>query len=86
MNTQKVKNSFKRNFFMEEAMREMEREARKESNFLTVWEIATTLKVGLKTIYRLIKAQKINAHKVGKQLRVDKQEFNRFLKESTLQK
>ena len=86
MNTQKIKQSLKRNFFAEEAMRELEREARAESNFLTVWEIATTLKVSLKTIYRIIKAQKITAYKVGKQLRVDKKEFNRFLEKSTSQK
>ena len=82
---QKIKKSLKRNFFMEEAMRELEREARKESNFLTVWEIATTLKVSVETIYRYIKNKQITAYKVGKQLRVDKQEFNRFL-QSTSQK
>jgi len=31
------------------------------------------------TIYRYIKAKKIKAYKIGKEFRIDKEEFNMFL-------
>ena len=31
------------------------------------------------TIYRYIKAKKLKAYKIGKEFRIDKQEFNKFL-------
>jgi len=34
------------------------------------------------TIYRYIKAGKFKAYKIGKEFRIDKKEFNKFLKQA----
>lgn len=47
--------------------------------FLTVQEVANILKVTKMTIYRYIKANKITAYKVGKDFRINKEEFDKFL-------
>lgn len=48
-------------------------------NFYTAEELAKELKVNIMTIYRYIKAKKLKAYKIGKEFRIDKQEFNKFL-------
>jgi excisionase family DNA binding protein len=48
-------------------------------NFYTTEELAKELKVNIMTIYRYIKAKKLKAYKIGKEFRIDKQEFNKFL-------
>lgn len=50
-----------------------------KDNFYTAEELATELKVNIMTIYRYIKAKKISAHKIGKEFRIDREEFNKFL-------
>jgi excisionase family DNA binding protein len=50
-----------------------------KSNFYTAKELAKELRVNIMTIYRYIKAKKINAHKIGKEFRIDKKEFDEFL-------
>lgn len=50
--------------------------------FYTVEELATKLKLNAMTIYRYIKAGKLKAHKIGKEYRIDKAEFKRFLKKT----
>jgi len=47
--------------------------------FLTPIEIANILKVNKITVYRYIKANKIKAYKIGKDLRIDKKDFESFL-------
>ncbi len=47
--------------------------------FLTVEEVANILKVTKMTIYRYVKAGKIRAYKVGKDFRINKEEFDKFL-------
>lgn len=47
--------------------------------FLTAEEVAEMLKVNIMTIYRYIKAGKIKAFKLGKNFRIEKKEFDRFL-------
>ena len=47
--------------------------------FLTPKEIAEKLKVNKVTIYRYIKAGKISAYKIGKDIRVKTEEFEKFL-------
>lgn len=42
-------------------------------------ELADKLRVNIMTIYRYIKAGKLKAHKIGKEFRIDKSEFNKFL-------
>lgn len=46
---------------------------------MTAREVADILKVNIMTIYRYIKAGKIKAYKIGKEFRVEKKEFDRFL-------
>lgn len=50
-----------------------------EYDFLTVKELANTLKVNKMTVYRYIKAGKIEAYKIGKDYRITKKEFDNFL-------
>ena len=47
--------------------------------FYTAEELAQALKVNIMTIYRYIKAGKLKAYKIGKEFRIDKVEFNKFL-------
>jgi excisionase family DNA binding protein len=53
-----------------------------EYDFLTVEEVAKTLKVVKITIYRYIKAGKLDAYKIGKEYRIKKEELDRFLQNS----
>ena len=47
--------------------------------FYTSQELADKLQVNVMTIYRYIKAKKLKAYKIGKEFRIDKKEFNKFL-------
>jgi len=47
--------------------------------FYTAQELAEKLRVNIMTIYRYIKAGKLKAYKIGKEFRIDKTEFQRFL-------
>lgn len=51
--------------------------------FYTAEELAEKLRVNIMTIYRYIKAGKIKAYKFGKEFRVEKSEFESFLKKSS---
>ena len=48
--------------------------------FLTVEQVSDLLQVSKMTIYRYIAARKFKAHKIGKEFRIPKREFDRFLK------
>lgn len=48
--------------------------------FYKTAELAEILEVNIMTIYRYIKAGKINAYKIGKEYRVAKEDFSAFLK------
>lgn len=50
-----------------------------KEEFYLVEELAKVLRVSNMTIYRYIKAKKIKAYKIGKEFRIDKEEFNKFL-------
>lgn len=50
-----------------------------DKEFYTAQELADKLDVNIMTIYRYIKAGKLKAHKIGKEFRIDKKEFKRFL-------
>ena len=50
-----------------------------KQTFYTTQELAETLRVNIMTIYRYIKANKLKAYKIGKEFRIDKEEFNKFL-------
>lgn len=51
----------------------------KEKEFYTAFELADKLSVNVMTIYRYVKAKKLKAYKIGKEFRIDKKEFDRFL-------
>lgn len=50
-----------------------------KKEFYTTEELANKLRVNIMTIYRYIKAKKLKAYKIGKEFRIDKKEFNKFL-------
>jgi len=51
----------------------------KENNFYTAEELAKELRVNIMTIYRYIKVRRLKAYKIGKEFRIGKNEFNKFL-------
>lgn len=53
----------------------------KEREFYRAEELAEALQVNIMTIYRYISAKKIKAYKIGREYRIDKDEFQSFLKE-----
>ena len=52
----------------------------KDKDFYTAQELADKLQVNIMTIYRYIKAKRLKAYKIGKEFRIDKAEFEAFLK------
>lgn len=48
--------------------------------YYTARELADKLSLNVMTIYRYIGAKKLNAYKIGKEYRIDKKEFQAFLK------
>jgi len=52
---------------------------KEEKEFYIAEELANKLRVNIMTIYRYIKAGKLKAYKIGKEFRIDKEEFNKFL-------
>lgn len=54
----------------------------KLEKFYTAEELAEALQLNIMTIYRYIKAGKLKAYKFGKEFRVDKKEFEKFIKKS----
>jgi len=51
-----------------------------EKEFYRAEDLAEKLDVNIMTIYRYIKAGKLRAYKIGKAFRIDRGEFERFLK------
>lgn len=51
----------------------------KQKEFYLVEELAEKLRLSNMTIYRYIKAKKLKAYKLGKEFRIDKKEYNKFL-------
>lgn len=47
--------------------------------FYTAEELAGKLRVNIMTIYRYIKAGRLVAHKIGKEYRITRTEFERFM-------
>lgn len=54
-------------------------DAAMEKDFYTAKELAEKLSVNVMTIYRYIKAGKLHAYKIGKDFKIEKQEFERLL-------
>jgi len=53
---------------------------KKDKDFYRAEDLVEKLDVNIMTIYRYIKAGKLKAYKIGKEFRIDKEEFERFLK------
>jgi len=51
----------------------------KQKEFYSAHELAGRLSVNVMTIYRYIKAKRLKAYKIGKEFRIDKVEFEKFL-------
>lgn len=51
----------------------------KDREFYRAEELAELLQVNVMTIYRYIKSSKLRAHKIGKEYRIERVEFKRFL-------
>ena len=51
----------------------------KEKDFYTAKELAEMLSLNVMTIYRYIDAGKLKAYKIGKEFRIEKAEFERFM-------
>jgi len=51
----------------------------KQDTFYTSKELAKLLKMNVMTIYRNIKSGKLKAYKIGKEFRIEKAEFEKFL-------
>ncbi len=51
--------------------------------FYTAKDLADKLDVNIMTIYRYIDAGKLKAYKIGKEFRIDKAEFEAFLKRAS---
>lgn len=62
----------------------MTAETQSKTDLYLVSEIAERLRVSEMTIYRYIKAGRLDAYKFGKEFRVTKGAFTRFLKEHEL--
>ena len=51
----------------------------KTKPFYTARELADALSMNIMTIYRYIGAKRLKAYKIGKEFRIEKAEFERFL-------
>lgn len=51
--------------------------------FYKAEDLAKLLQVNIMTIYRYIKAGRLKAHKIGREFRIDKNEFQAFLKKTS---
>lgn len=48
--------------------------------FYSAQELADKIRVNIMTIYRYIKAKRLKAYKIGKEYRIERAEFDAFLK------
>ena len=51
----------------------------KDKPFYKAEDLAELLEVNIMTIYRYIKAGRLKAYKLGREFRIEKKEFNKFL-------
>ena len=51
----------------------------KDKPFYKAEDLAEILEVNIMTIYRYIKAGRLKAYKIGREFRIDKLEFSKFL-------
>jgi excisionase family DNA binding protein len=56
----------------------------KSKPYYTARELADALSVNIMTIYRYINAKRLKAYKIGKEFRIEKAEFDRFMKKAKI--
>ncbi len=54
-------------------------EDKKQAEYYTAKELAEKLSLNVMTIYRYINAGKLKAYKIGKEFRIERVEFERFM-------
>lgn len=57
----------------------------KGTDLLTIKEVADYLRMGLLTVYKLVKTGKIPAFKIGKQWRVKKEDLEKYIETQKLE-
>lgn len=55
-----------------------------EKTFYTAKELSEKLECNIMTIYRYIKAKKLKAYKIGKEFRIEKEDYSLFIKKSLI--
>jgi excisionase family DNA binding protein len=56
----------------------------KTKPYYTARELADALSVNIMTIYRYINKKRLNAYKIGKEFKIEKAEFDRFMKKAKI--
>ena len=56
-----------------------------KKDFYTAQDLADKLSVNIMTIYRYIKAKRLTAHKIGKEFRISRADFEKFLERTKTQ-
>lgn len=56
-----------------------------KKDFYTAQDLADKLSVNIMTIYRYIKAKRLTAHKIGKEFRISRTDFDKFLERTKTQ-
>lgn len=56
----------------------------KHKPYYTARELADALAVNIMTIYRYINKKRLKAYKIGKEFRIEKAEFDRFMQKAKI--
>ena len=51
-------------------------------DFYTAQDLADKLSVNIMTIYRYIKAKRLKAYKIGKEFRIGRKDFDKFIEQT----
>jgi len=57
---------------------------KKQAEYYTTKELAEMLSLNVMTIYRYIDAGKLKAYKIGKEFRIERSEFERFMNKAKM--
>ena len=55
-----------------------------DKEYFTAKDLSEKLSVNVMTIYRYIKSKRLAAYKIGKEFRIERAEFERFMKNAKL--
>ncbi len=54
----------------------------RKKDFYTAQNLADKLSVNIMTIYRYIKAKRLKAYKIGKEFRIERSDFEKFIEQT----